>query len=255
MHQIHEFAEIAGVTIRALHHYDRLDLLKPGRTAAGYRVYSDADLVRLEQIVALKFLGLPLKRIKVLLDGHALDLSRALRLQRRALEEKRRVLDRAIEAIGEAERSIEHGDKAEPAALKKIIEVIEMQNEQEWMMKYYSDEAKSKIEARRQQWSPELQAQAQKDWSDLFRDVEDALDEDPRSEKAQALADRWVKLVEGFTGGDPQVTAGLKALYADAPNWPAGFQQRMAPFSNKNVWGFINQAIAERQRKLDTGHT
>jgi DNA-binding transcriptional MerR regulator len=56
-----EFADLAGVTVRALHHYDRLAVLRPKRTESGYRLYSLRDLERLEQIVALKFLGLPLK--------------------------------------------------------------------------------------------------------------------------------------------------------------------------------------------------
>jgi DNA-binding transcriptional MerR regulator len=77
---VHEFAELAGVTVKALHHYDRLGLLKPQRNDAGYRVYSLADLERLEQIVALKFLGLPLKQIKILLERDALQLPNALRL-------------------------------------------------------------------------------------------------------------------------------------------------------------------------------
>ena len=59
-YKIHEFAKLAGVTVKALHHYDRLELLQPGRTEAGYRVYCDRDLETLEQIVALKFLGIPL---------------------------------------------------------------------------------------------------------------------------------------------------------------------------------------------------
>src|SRR5436190_15584351 len=99
-YQSREFALRAGVTVRALHHYDRLGLLKPSRrTDAGYRLYRENDLVRLEQIIVLKFLGLPLKRIKELLDRKALDLPRVLQLQRRALEEKRRQLDVAIQAI------------------------------------------------------------------------------------------------------------------------------------------------------------
>ena len=57
-YQVHEFAELAGVAVKALHHYDRLRLLTPRRTKAGYRVYTELDLERLEQIVALKFLGL-----------------------------------------------------------------------------------------------------------------------------------------------------------------------------------------------------
>ena len=68
MLQAQQFAELAGVTVRTLHHYDRLGLLRARRTEAGYRVYRESDLERLEQIVALKFVGLPLKRIKTLLD-------------------------------------------------------------------------------------------------------------------------------------------------------------------------------------------
>jgi DNA-binding transcriptional MerR regulator len=94
-----EFAELAGVTVRALHHYDRMGLLKPRRTEAGYRVYGDRDLERLEQIVALKFLGIPLKEIKDLLERNGLELTEALRRQRYVLEQKRALLDAAVCAI------------------------------------------------------------------------------------------------------------------------------------------------------------
>jgi DNA-binding transcriptional MerR regulator len=63
-YQIHEFAELAGVTVKALRHYGRLVLLIPERADGGYRMYAERDLERLEQIIALKFLGVPLKQIK-----------------------------------------------------------------------------------------------------------------------------------------------------------------------------------------------
>jgi MerR family transcriptional regulator, thiopeptide resistance regulator len=68
LYRAHEFAQLAGTTVKALHHYDRLGLLKPRRSPAGYRMCCDQDLTRLEQIIALKFLGLPLKQIKLLFD-------------------------------------------------------------------------------------------------------------------------------------------------------------------------------------------
>jgi MerR family transcriptional regulator, thiopeptide resistance regulator len=74
-YQIHEFAELAGVTVKALRHYDRLDLSKPKRNRGGYRTYAETDLERLEQIIALKFLGVPLKQIKIVLDRPARALS------------------------------------------------------------------------------------------------------------------------------------------------------------------------------------
>jgi DNA-binding transcriptional MerR regulator len=90
----HEFAELTGVTVRALHHYDSLGLLRPRRTASGYRMYGERELERLEQIVALKFIGIPLKQIKAMLDREAPELAEALRMQRSVLEQKRRLLDR-----------------------------------------------------------------------------------------------------------------------------------------------------------------
>src|SRR5580698_9100679 len=158
MFRAKEFAELAGVTVRTLHHYDQLGLLKPRRSESGYRLYRERDLERLEQIVALKFLGIPLKQVRTLLDRDSLDLAAALRVQRRILEEKRRLLDRAIGAIRRAQ------ERPGTAQLKKIIEVLEMQNESDWAMKYHTDEAKAKIQARRPQWTPELQAECTQQW-------------------------------------------------------------------------------------------
>src|SRR5947209_3389619 len=87
-YRVQEFAELTGVTVRALHHYDRLGLLKPQRTRAGYRVYTVADLQTLEQIVALKFIGVPLKNVRSLLRRGASELRRALAAQRLVLEAK-----------------------------------------------------------------------------------------------------------------------------------------------------------------------
>ena len=241
-----EFAEFAGVTVRALHHYDRLGLLKPKRANSGYRIYRAADLERLEQIVALKFIGLPLKQIKVFLDRDAPSLSQALRSQRAALEEKRRLLDCAIEAIGQAERELASGRKPNAAPIQRIIEVIEMQDNTAWAEKYYTPEARAKVEQGKARWSPELQERVSRDWTKLFQDVEAALHTDPASPEAQALAARWKALVEEFTGGDPQVGSGLNALNRDRANWPDSARQQMAAYSNPEVWAFIQKAMAAR---------
>lgn len=246
-YQVREFAGLAGVTVRALHHYDQLGLLKPKRTRAGYRLYQASDLERLEQIVALKFLGIPLKQIRSVLERDAKELPLALRRQRLALEEKRRLLDRAIEAIGCAEAALQPGQRPDSVTLTEIIEVIEMQNNTDWMKKYSTDQAWEKITRRRPQWTPELQERVSRQWSELFRDVEAALGEDPTGATAQALGDRWMSLVEEFTSGDPEITTGVSNLYQDRANWPEQFQQQMKPFSNKEVWAFMRKALASRK--------
>ena len=65
---------------------------------------------------------------------------------------------------------------------------------------------------------------------------------------AQALVERWRALVEAFTGGDAQIEAGLKAMYADRPNWPGPAKAMMAPFSNQAAQEFLNKAIAARRK-------
>lgn len=242
-YQVQEFARRTGVTVRALHHYDRPKLLQPGRTGSGYRVYGGRELQRLEQIVALKFLGLPLREIKRVLDRDNRSLPEVLRAQRRALEEKRHRLDMAIQAIRDAETAVRPGGDANAAALTKIIEVIEMQENEEFFKKYYSQEAWAKISERRKTWDPSQQEQVTQAWTELFRDIGAALDEDPASPKVQALAARWKSLVEGFTGGDPAVSAGLGKVWADQGNWPDPMKQQAAPFANKKVWEFMHKAM------------
>jgi DNA-binding transcriptional MerR regulator len=247
-YQASEFAELTGVTVRALHHYDRLGLLRPARrTRAGYRIYGERDVARLEQIVALKFIGLSLKEIKAVLGRQALDLATTLRLQREVIGRKRSHLDRAIAAIERAERMIDERGEADFEAFKQIIEVINMENNTNWMMQYYSEEAQRKIAERAKDWTPEKQAQVEADWAALFKDIDAAMKEgvDPASPRAQQLAARWDELIRGFTGGDPEITAGLNRLYADQGNWPATFEQ---PFSNDHA-AFVSRARARRQQE------
>ncbi len=246
MYQVHEFADLAGVTVRALHHYDRLGLLKPGRRSqSGYRLYGDRDLARLEQIVVLKFIGLPLKEIRKLLKGES-ALREALQRQQFVLAEKRRQLDTAIRAIRKAEQSIHSQKEPDYMLFQQIIKEIEMQNDSEWTKKYYSPEAQAKVEERKTLWSPELQAKVSQQWSELFADIEMALDEDPAGPKAQALAGRWRKLLEGFTGGDPEIQKGLNKMWSDQGNWPE--QQRSAYAIKPEIQDFIVKAMKAAPR-------
>jgi DNA-binding transcriptional MerR regulator len=225
----HEFAKRAGVTIRALHHYDRLGLLKPsGRTAAGYRVYSDRDFARLEQIVALKFIGFPLSQIGELLHRKDTDLSAMLRQQRQILAEKRDHLDRAMQAIERAEKIVASGGEPDWEPFRKVIEVIQMQTRKDWMKKYYTEEQLANL---RQRWSPEVQAESERGWAALARDTELAIahGEDPAGEVGQQLAARRRELLSLFTGGDPGIEQNLQKLYADRANWPSTFRK---PFSD-----------------------
>jgi DNA-binding transcriptional MerR regulator len=235
------FAKLSGVTVRALHHYDRLGLLRPEqRSQAGYRLYSEEDFARLEQIVVLKFLGMPLKQIKSLLAAET-RLSEALLRQKNVLSEKRRQIDKAIQAISNAESSFQPKGDQDWRLLRIIIQEIEMQNSMDWSKKYYSPEAQEKVEERKKLWSPDLQERVSREWAELIADVEGALGEDPTGPKAQALAARWRKLLEGFTGGDPEIQKGLNKMWSDHANWPE--QPRQKYSIKPEIQDFIVRAM------------
>lgn len=84
---VHQLAELAGVSVRTLHHYDHIGLLTPAaHTAAGYRLYGEQDLLRLQQMLFFRELDLPLGEIKTVLADPALDRVAALREHRRVIE-------------------------------------------------------------------------------------------------------------------------------------------------------------------------
>jgi MerR family transcriptional regulator, thiopeptide resistance regulator len=260
LYKVREFADLAGVTVRTLHHYDRIALLKPQRSDSGYRLYSRTDLERLVQITALKFLGIPLHEIKVLLGASPLSLSESLRLQLRALTEKRDLITRAIQAIEEAERLMRSDQATDASALRKIIEVIEMRPEPNFMRRYYTEEAWAKRMQLREQRSPETLEGYKQEWRKLFLEVETALDLDPAGETAQGLARRWVLLAEVATGGDAEIRVGAIKAWKDHQNWPPAEQEvRLAYYGLdagsdrdasmrrlERVGKFIGQAIGRK---------
>ncbi len=229
-YRIGEFAKLAGVTVRTLHHYDRIGLLKPQRSTAGIRLYRLEDLEVLVQIAALKFLGIPLREIKLLLKHGPLSLTDSLHMQREALTEKRKLIDRAIVAIEEAEKAIRSGQTTDTSILRKIIEVIDMQPQENSMRKYYTEQAWTDRTKLRDQWV-HAPADAREKWhrtcQQLFTDIEASLDLDPASDSAQALAKRWLQMLDSADGSSNELRAGSLEAWTDRHNWPPDEQDRI----------------------------
>lgn len=97
MKTVKEVSRLTGVSVRALHHYDAIGLLRPAKiTEAGYRLYDEENLRRLQQILLFRELQFPLKEIAAILDSPGFDPDEALRQQIRLLELRRERLDALI---------------------------------------------------------------------------------------------------------------------------------------------------------------
>jgi MerR family transcriptional regulator, thiopeptide resistance regulator len=243
LRHVRRFAAETGVTVRTLHVYDHLGLLKPAkRTHSGYRLYGEAELERLEQILALRFVGFSLEQIKELLSGSKWPLVVALRMQREIIAQQKRRFESAIDAIEQAEHALLGDDAIDRwETLRTVMEKFKVSNDTNWTQEYYSEEARAKLAEMRENTPKEIVEQGQRDWAALIADVEEAASShvDPKSARAQTLAVRWRGLVGQFTRGDADIHKGLNKLWSDRTHWPKDFKR---PWSD-DADAFIKKAM------------
>ena len=210
--KVGELARRTGVSVRTLHHYDEIGLLSPShRSEAGYRLYTEADVVRLQQIRSLRTLGFSLEEIGSFLKRPDVTPDRVLQLHIAHLKEQigiqQRLCDR-MEAVAKRWRSDETVPTEE---FLKIIEVTTM------LDKYYTPEQMEELRQRREALGEDRMRQAEVDWKELMEQVQAEMDRgtDPADERVQQLARRWMGLVQEFTGGNPGITQSLGRMYKE----------------------------------------
>ena len=212
--KVGELAERTGLTVRTLHHYDAIGLLSPSeRTGSahgsGHRLYTAADVARLQQILSLKHLGFELGRIREYLARSEYDPRQVVRLHlarvRGQAAELKRLEDR-LSALADAL------DKAEVVSADEFLMTIEGISMFE---KYYTAEQLEQLKAHGAKVGEERIQQVQQEWPVLIADVKAAMESglDPTGPKAQDMARQWVGLVNEFTGGDPGIARSLKTMY------------------------------------------
>lgn len=209
--QVGELARATGLTVRALHHYDKLGLLAPSeRSTAGYRLYGEGDVRRLYRIVGLRRFGLRLDAITGLLDGGGVDLADLLGRQLEAVEcqlAEARVLRNRLTAIRDGLAS-----DVEPTIdqLIKTMEVITMYE------KYYTPDQIERLERRRTEVGEEAIAAGQHAWDEMFETVRAEMQAgtDPRDQRLDSCRRRVRELLEAMTGGEADLRASMNEMWA-----------------------------------------
>ena len=221
-YRVADVARVSGVSIRALHHYDAIGLLVPtGRTEAGYRLYTDADLLRLQQILIGRELGFSLDAIKRSLDDSRFDHRQALIEQRRRLEAKARALDGMLHAVDAALAVVgpdPHGGAMDPNVMFKGFDpsAYEVEAKARWG----STEAYEEASHRVRRYTAEDWARLQADQAAIYADAATLLTRGIEAGAPEALTiaerhrrsiDRW------FYPCSLSLHAGLADVYeADA---------------------------------------
>jgi DNA-binding transcriptional MerR regulator len=259
-YQTGEFARRATVSVRTLRFYDKAGLLSPsGYTEAGYRLYTDSDFFRLQQILALKFLGFSLGEIKRYLHVGPIALQESLALQKLMMQEKREQLDTIIQALDETEKLLT-GNSGDWDAIVKVIQVMQMQQSNDWVKKYFTDEQLQKMEElskssyteeQRAQiaewgknWSEEDQQVANRQWGEIFAELKRlvAVGADPTSAEAQALVRKQQQLIGQFTHGDAGILEGLKKYYKNFGELATAKKPFPSPYTKEEA-EFLQKAL------------
>lgn len=123
-----ELAQVTGLTVRALHHYDKIGLLRPSeRTAAGYRLYSSADVERLYRITVLRGLGLSLEQIAEVLDGETWQLEAAVRQHLEDVQRQLQLGERLGRRLRQMLAALHRSDVPSPEEIIDTLELMAMQ--------------------------------------------------------------------------------------------------------------------------------
>lgn len=221
--QVKDLSNITGVSVQTLHHYDRIGLLKPSlRRPNGYRLYSEKDLIRLQQIIALKFFGFELTQIKKLLSGNV-DLFEHFSIQTKFLDEKAESLLKASQTL---KNIVSDYSPSKSISWEKVIQLIEVfrmteKLENAWVSNVLTPEELkqyAKFESSlKDRYSTGKQQQFETAWKKVVQEIRANLKQDPKSEEGMRIGKKVMDLINDLYGKEH---ANLKHTI-----WNKGFKE------------------------------
>jgi DNA-binding transcriptional MerR regulator len=230
-HTVRQLARLAGVSVRTLHHYDAIGLLKPGRRSpSGYRLYGQAELLRLQQILFYRELDLPLPEIARILDAPGFDPAEALRGHRKALEARLGRLHRLLRTLDDTLAQYEGGSMLTDAELYQGFPPERVEAIRKEARERYGEERVAESERRAKAMGKARWAEAGREAEALNRDLAALLaaGRDPGSAEARAAVARHHAWIRNFWTPDAESYRGLGRLYVEHPEFRA-YYDKAAP--------------------------
>lgn len=226
MYTVKQVSDLAGISVRTLHYYDEIGLLVPSKVGQNsYRYYDDAALLRLQQILFYREIGMELTQIKDVLDNPGFDVVEALESHRTVLLDKS---DRLLKLVKTVDDTIEHLQGAKTMTKRQLFQA-------------FSDEKQKEYEREvRLQYDPQIVNQSVKRWNNysqaqkeaignegnqVYSDMVEAIEagQDSTSEEVQAILKRWHAHLRYFYEPTLDILRGLGDLYTTHPDFIANF--------------------------------
>lgn len=236
---------MAGISVRMLHHYDKIGLLDPESVSdAGYRLYSDENLDRLQQILFFKELNFPLQEIKIILDSPNFNKKEALETHKQLLLEKKIRLEKIIQSVDKTISSIEGGIKMNKKEVLGAFDMTEIEEHQ----KKYSEEVKNKYgntsaykesNEKTSKYTKEDWNNIMKDWDIIYKKLANLMDKNPDDKEVQEYIHQFREHIsKNFYDCTPEIFRGLGELYVNDERFTANIDKYKTGLSK-----FLREAI------------
>ncbi|MDR3597227.1 MerR family transcriptional regulator [Clostridium sp.] len=244
---VNEIAKLTGITVRTLHYYDEIDLLKPSNTSdAGYRLYSNSDIATLQQILLFKEMGLELKLIKQIISNPNFDQMEALKKHKEMLMLKKKRLENLIKLVDDNLQGNSNFSFNE----FQDSDIIAKQNEykKEVLERFGHTEAYKEFELK-QANSNSQYINLEEKAKEIFGTIAQCKDYPPSCEKVQDLISQWQEYItETLYTCTNEILRCLGLMYVE--------DERFASYINSfgdNLAQYINEAIEFYCQKSHSG--
>ena len=224
MYTVKQLSTLAGVTPRTLHHYDQIDLLKPESVGEnGYRYYGEQSLLRLQQILFYRELGLGLESIRDVLSRPEFQILDALEEHRQSLQGRVRRLERLIQTVDD---TIDHLKGKKIMSNQGLFAGFSEEQQEEYAKQaeqMYDPETVRESNRKWKSYSPEKKQAILDEGKQVYLDMIAAMPKGADSPEVQAIVARWQKHMDYFWTPSLDQLLGLASMYGQSPDFKANF--------------------------------
>jgi DNA-binding transcriptional MerR regulator len=236
---VKQLANQTGVSVRTLHYYDEVDLLKPSSIGSnGYRYYGEESILRLQQILFYRELDFSLEEIKAIIDEPGFDILHALQEQHQALLARQAHLKLLIQTV---EKTIQYVKGEQPMSTQDLFEGFSEEQQaqyEEEAARRWDEQTVRESNRRWRNYSAETKAQIKREGEAIHRDLLANMNKGYASPEVQAVIARWHQHLRYFYEPSLETLAGLADLYNDDPNFRANYEKL-----HPDMPAFVRKAI------------
>jgi len=239
MFTVKQLSKLAGVTPRTLHHYDEIGLLKPSRVGDnGYRYYGEESVLRLQQILFYRELGIPLEDIKKIMGRRDFDVLGALKSHKDALKKQVTRLNRLINTV---DNTINHLKGNTTMSDKAYFEGFSEEEQEKYAAEaeqLYDAESVRESNRKWKAYSAAKKEAIMAEGKAIYTDMIAAMPKGAASNDVQAIVERWRKHMDYFWTPKLEQLSALANGYNDEPRFKANFDKmhpQLAEFMREAV--------------------